>query len=244
MNRANMDISVGNAFKIDKGPPKPTRDVPAKTALVTMRNALNPVVQAYDNLHSIKDAIVASTAVTIDRADASVQIGKDTNDNIATGDRRFAIDSKAVNVEAKHTSGQVESEQGTLAKHTVDQSVFDPKVKSSGQLTAAGAQNASSAQFDTSTNKSVIQATSLDAAGDIQATDMVEAGSQHGQQSLAKGWFVVHRSPSNKVFSDHKNLEAAAQFKYSNSFDALASAHEHGEKDLQHKEVCENSKTM
>ncbi|OIT40117.1 hypothetical protein A4A49_01022 [Nicotiana attenuata] len=69
------------------------------------------------------------------------------------------------------------------------------------------------------------------------ATDMLEAGSQHGQQSLAKGWYVVHRSPSKKASSDHKNLEAAAEFKCSNSFDALACAHEHGEKDLQHKEI-------
>lgn len=58
-------VQVGDNSKIDKGPPRPTRDVPAKTALATILKAVNPVVQAYDKLHSSNDATVASTAANL-----------------------------------------------------------------------------------------------------------------------------------------------------------------------------------
>lgn len=46
---------------IDKGPPKPTPNVPAKTALATILNAVNPIVQSYNKLHSFNAANVLST---------------------------------------------------------------------------------------------------------------------------------------------------------------------------------------
>ncbi|OIT21844.1 hypothetical protein A4A49_37399 [Nicotiana attenuata] len=87
------------------------------------------------------------------------------------------------------------------------------------------------AQFGTSANvDSAVQTACSDAAAIIRSG--VEVESQHGQQSQAMSWSVVHRSPSKKEASDLKNLERAAEtFKCSNSFDALLSVHEQGEKD-------------
>ncbi|OIS95840.1 hypothetical protein A4A49_21980 [Nicotiana attenuata] len=58
--------------------------------------------------------------------------------------------------------------------------------------------------------------------------------SKSGQISTdaAKGWAVVNRSPDRKVASSHQNLESAAEtIRCTNSFDALANAYDHGEKD-------------
>ncbi|OIT30509.1 hypothetical protein A4A49_56981, partial [Nicotiana attenuata] len=75
---------------IDKGPPKPTRDVPAKTALARLFNAVNPVVQAYDELALNKATTGLATDVVPkfvgDRTEGVIQIGK-TNDGVAAGDR-------------------------------------------------------------------------------------------------------------------------------------------------------------
>lgn len=79
----NNEISIGDASMIYKGPSKPTRDVPAKTALVTILNAVNPVVQAYDKLHSSTAA--TNPAVTSNKLDvvqhvagaSGIQIGND-----------------------------------------------------------------------------------------------------------------------------------------------------------------------
>ncbi|OIT32785.1 hypothetical protein A4A49_50257, partial [Nicotiana attenuata] len=51
-NQAVKGVSIGG---VDKGTPKITRDVPAKTALATILNAVNPIVQAYDKLHAAND---------------------------------------------------------------------------------------------------------------------------------------------------------------------------------------------
>ncbi|OIT26864.1 hypothetical protein A4A49_23727 [Nicotiana attenuata] len=51
---------------IDKGPPKPSRDVPAKTALARIFNVMNPVVQAYDKQNLSKAATGLFTKVPID----------------------------------------------------------------------------------------------------------------------------------------------------------------------------------
>lgn len=81
----------------------------------------------------------------------------------------------------------------------------------------------------------MVQATSFEVGGtsaNKNTTAMVETGSQHGQQSIAKVCSVAQQSHNKKASSDKKHLEAAAEFKCSNSFDALVCAHEHGEKDL------------
>ncbi|XP_070044637.1 uncharacterized protein [Nicotiana tomentosiformis] len=48
MSREANGISVCETSTIDKGPSKPTRDVPATTALSRIFNVVNPVVQAFD----------------------------------------------------------------------------------------------------------------------------------------------------------------------------------------------------
>ncbi|OIT08564.1 hypothetical protein A4A49_00351 [Nicotiana attenuata] len=75
---------------IDKDPPKPTHDVPARTTLARLFSAVNPVVQAYDELALNKAATGLTTdevpKFAADRTEGAIQIGK-ANDGIAAGDR-------------------------------------------------------------------------------------------------------------------------------------------------------------
>ncbi|OIT34153.1 hypothetical protein A4A49_26629 [Nicotiana attenuata] len=75
---------------IDKGPPKPSRDVPAKTALARIFTVVNPVVQTYDNQKLFKAATGLSTKVQIgDRVEATAEIGN-VKDDVVDGNRGSA----------------------------------------------------------------------------------------------------------------------------------------------------------
>ncbi|OIT19145.1 hypothetical protein A4A49_58506, partial [Nicotiana attenuata] len=236
LNRANNEVNIVDHTRIDKGPSKPSRDVPAKTALARISNVVNPIVEAYDKLDSAAKILSTGTGDTVSNAAARLSTGGISK---SAADGVEKIENKKIDPTSNEVPQKLQQHATTALKTTGDRTVAPgvPVVKSA----VAGAQFGIVANVD-----SVVQAASLDVAGDIElnATDMLEAGSQHGQKSLAKGWSVVHRSPSKKAPSDYKKLEAATEFKCSNSFDALVGAHEHGEKDLQHKEVSANSKIM
>lgn len=134
MNRAAKDTTVGDASMIDKGPPKPTRDVLAKTALATILNIVNPIVQAYDKMHSSNATNCLSTdadpKAIVDRPEASAQFGmekdgKEDGDRGNIGQRQKgirALDSsaKVINVEAKLPHVVVASEQMTTASQPAE----------------------------------------------------------------------------------------------------------------------------
>ncbi|OIT06333.1 hypothetical protein A4A49_09136 [Nicotiana attenuata] len=76
---ANVPINVtGNACNIDKGPSKPSRDVPARLALARISNVVNPIVEAYDKLAIAAKILSDGTASKkdFDRDEAPVQIAK------------------------------------------------------------------------------------------------------------------------------------------------------------------------
>ncbi|OIT02236.1 hypothetical protein A4A49_31428 [Nicotiana attenuata] len=120
---------------IDKGPPKPNRDVPARTALERLFNVVHPVVQAYDEL-ALNKATTGFTTDAVpkfaaDRTERAIQIGK-ANNGIAAGDLTnvrqphegvVALDngmSTATNLKAvvDYTVRVQGFEQGTLAQAT------------------------------------------------------------------------------------------------------------------------------
>ncbi|OIT33537.1 hypothetical protein A4A49_21999 [Nicotiana attenuata] len=49
-----VENRVGVSSKVEKGPPPPSRDVPAKIALARLAKAVDPIVAAYDNLANAK----------------------------------------------------------------------------------------------------------------------------------------------------------------------------------------------
>lgn len=81
-NRAGNGTTGGEVSMIDKGPPKPTRDVPSKTALARIFNVVNPIVQAYDKQK-------LSEAATANRDEVSAKIGN-VEDGLADGNRGLA----------------------------------------------------------------------------------------------------------------------------------------------------------
>ncbi|OIT08152.1 hypothetical protein A4A49_63034, partial [Nicotiana attenuata] len=54
--------------KIDKGPCPTSRDIPAKRALATVSNVVNPIVEAYDKLASAVKIMSTGTKID-DRGD-------------------------------------------------------------------------------------------------------------------------------------------------------------------------------
>ncbi|OIT08445.1 hypothetical protein A4A49_02951 [Nicotiana attenuata] len=159
---------------IDKGPPKPTRDVPAKTALARISNIVNPIIQAYDKLALTSSATVLSTGVgpkiVVDRAEAAVQIGK-ANDGIAAGAQATvgktqegivalgngaSSGAKAVNVETKLPHGLAENKQKSVEEHVLQieggkQIVNvnnDTVVNRAGDVPASAVQNQSSGKIN------------------------------------------------------------------------------------------------
>ncbi|OIS98694.1 hypothetical protein A4A49_61004, partial [Nicotiana attenuata] len=70
--------TVGDGSKLDKGPAKLPRDVPASIALARLSNVVNPIVQAYDKLASAAAIIVLGigTSKKNQSAAAAVQTGE------------------------------------------------------------------------------------------------------------------------------------------------------------------------
>nr|XP_009780388.1 PREDICTED: enolase-phosphatase E1-like [Nicotiana sylvestris] len=64
-NTGFKEITVGDVAKLDKGPTKPSRDVPASIALARISNVVNPIVHAYNNMAS-KETIFSSGVVDKD----------------------------------------------------------------------------------------------------------------------------------------------------------------------------------
>lgn len=114
MNPAAKESTVGDVSKVDKGPPLPSQDVPARTTLARISNVVNPIVEAYDKLASA--AKILSTGISskrvVDRVEVVVQINKDlTAVEQASGDQlqegNVVINNgkypsvKAINLESK-----------------------------------------------------------------------------------------------------------------------------------------------
>ncbi|OIT06668.1 hypothetical protein A4A49_33982 [Nicotiana attenuata] len=88
--------SLGNIAADDssnEGAPKPTKDVPATTALARILSAVNPVVKAYDKQNMAKSGTGHYTKITndpnADRDETVAQIGN-LEDGLAEGDRGTA----------------------------------------------------------------------------------------------------------------------------------------------------------
>ncbi|OIT08829.1 hypothetical protein A4A49_45046, partial [Nicotiana attenuata] len=66
---------VGDSTKLDKGPPPPSRDVPARIALARISKAVDPIVEAYDKLANAEKILSASRSPKndVDRAEIGVQ---------------------------------------------------------------------------------------------------------------------------------------------------------------------------
>ncbi|OIT04605.1 hypothetical protein A4A49_30019 [Nicotiana attenuata] len=76
-------VPIEEVLKFDKGPSKPSRDMPARIALARISNAVNPIVQAYDKLAAA--AAILGPGITSKGADGHVEeaghIGKNQTDS-------------------------------------------------------------------------------------------------------------------------------------------------------------------
>ncbi|OIS95637.1 hypothetical protein A4A49_04518 [Nicotiana attenuata] len=100
-----------NACNIDKGPPKPSRDVPASVALARISNVVNPIVEAYDKLASAAQILSAGTGPKNDvncgeATVQTVQVTKDIEkvDIIQQGKAASELHKGTIDMEAGHQS--------------------------------------------------------------------------------------------------------------------------------------------
>ncbi|OIS98802.1 hypothetical protein A4A49_60944, partial [Nicotiana attenuata] len=133
--------------KIDKGPPQPSRDVPARTALARISNVLNPIVEAYDKLACAAKILSDGTGskTDVNNAEAVVQIvqNKEADESMQfkPNDRGDMGQNSSVKASQVVTEGELQ-ETGSVGQQvlqTANTSVQAADISNNGTVASTAA---------------------------------------------------------------------------------------------------------